>query len=147
MINVAKLLPSTAQRPIEVLELEYPTSLTIEAAPTVPKGTSFPISGKLTFREGGVDYGLPGKIIPLSYNTESLGTVTTGTGGTYSKFVIIDEVGIFTLTAKFAGETGFSASEAKRGLSVSVPTPLTAIVSIVLPIAVGFGVVAISGRK
>jgi len=136
-------LPSTAQTTITVAELEYPTSLTISAPETVAKDTPFTVSGKLTFREGGVDYPLQGRTIALSYNGVSLGTVTTGTDGTYSKSVMIPEVGTFTIKAEYAGESGLSPSRAMKTLSVTI-SPM---VSNLIPLALGVGLIVFGLKR
>jgi len=129
------LLPSTATRPITVTPAEVATSLTVSAFSSVKKGETFIVTGTLTRDDTGE--GVEDASISLSYNGTNLGSTRTGVGGDYVTGVSIGEEGTFTLKASFAGGSGFAASEAKRGLTVGVPTPLTAVVSIVLPIAVG----------
>ena len=129
------LLPSTATRTITVTPADVPTSLTISTWSSVKKGETFIVTGTLTRDD--TNEGVEGASISLSYNGTPLGSTTTGVGGDYVTGVSIGEEGTFTLKAYFAGGSGFAASEAKRGLTVGVPTPLTTVVSIVLPIAVG----------
>ena len=133
------LLPSTATRPITVLTAEVGTILTIIAPDEIIQGQSFRISGAL--RRVDTSQLLVGETISASFNGTSVGGDVTGSDGSYNIDAVINEVGFYTLTSNFAGSTRpgltLGASEAKRGLSVSMPTPLTAIVSIVLPIAIG----------
>jgi len=129
------LLPSTATRPITVTPADVATSLTISAFSSVKKDETFLVTGTLTRDD--TKEGVEGASISLSYNGTGLGSATTHVDGDYIIAISIGAEGTFTLKANFAGGSGYAASEAKRGLSVGVPAPLTAIVSIVLPIAVG----------
>ena len=109
---------SSATSQITIQELEYSTLMTIFAPSLVDQGAPFPISGRLSFMEGGVEYGLGGRTISLTYNGTSLGSVTTDGGGYYAESVIIDTSGTYTLTAAFAGSTGLAASNATTGVQI-----------------------------
>ena len=117
--------PSSATRQITIAEIEYSTYLNINAAGLVDQGSPFPISGRLTFMEGGVEYGLGGRSIALSYNGTSLGSATTDGSGNYSKSVTINSSGSFTLRAAFAGGSGLAASSASMGIQIGVTSPVT----------------------
>ena len=117
--------PSSATRQITIAEIEYSTFLNINAAGLVDQGAPFPISGRLTFMEGGVEYGLGGRSIALSYNGTSLGSATTDGSGNYSKSVTINSSGSFTLKAAFAGGSGLAASSASMGIQIGVTSPVT----------------------
>ena len=132
------LLPSTATKTITITPADVATSLNISAPSSAKKGASFRVYGQLTRNDTGV--AVPGAGINLSYNGQSIGTPTTDMQGVYDISMSIPNEGTFTLKANFAGGSGYAASEAQSRISVSVPTSLTAIVSIVLPIAVGLGV-------
>ena len=129
------LLPSTATKTITILLADVATSLTISAPSSAKKGASFPVSGILIRNDTGGP--VPYASITLSYTGTNLGSTTTGVDGDYLKTVSIGAEGTFALKANFAGGSGYAASEAQRGISVGMPTPITAIVSIVLPIAIG----------
>jgi len=129
------LLPSTATRTITITPADVATSLTISAPSSAKKGASFSISGILIRNDTGGP--VPYASISLSYNGTNLGSTTTGVDGDYLKTVSIGAEGTFALKAYFAGGSGYAASEAQSRISVSVPTPITTIVSIVLPIAIG----------
>lgn len=116
-------LPSSASRQISVVELEYSTFLTIDAEPSVPTNTSFPITGRLYFMEGTQPMGLPNKTISLSFNGTILGTVQTDGEGYYSAFASIPTEGVYTLTSSYAGETGLSPSSATMRLAVGEISP------------------------
>ena len=88
--------------------------MSIYAPTSAVQGTSFPVSGSLTFMEGGVEHGLGGRTITLTYNGTSLGSVTTD----YAKYVTINASGSFTLKAAFAGGTGLAASSATTGVQI-----------------------------
>jgi len=132
------LLPSTATRAITVLAAEVATTLTISAFSSVKKDETFLVTGRLTRDDTGE--GVEGATISISYNGTHLGSTTTVADGDYIIGVSIGEEGAFTLKAEFAGGSGYAASEAQSRISVGVPAPLTALVSIVLPIAVGLAV-------
>ena len=121
-------------------EEETPTTLTLSAPSSVVVGVPFTISGRLTFREGGVDYPLQGRTIELSYNGVSLGTATTGSDGTYSKSVTIPDVGTYTLMANYAGESGLTSAQISMRLSAAPLTPISAL----LPLAIGAGLIIAS---
>jgi len=110
-----------------------PTNLTIKAPSNVAVGTPFTVTGKLTFREGGVDYPLQGRTISLSYNGVSLGKTTTGADGTYNVTVSIPEPGTYTLEASYAGEAGLSPTQATSILR-AVPISL---IPALIPLAIG----------
>ena len=120
--------PSSATRQITIAEIEYSTFLNINAAGLVDQGSPFPISGRLTFMEGGVEYGLGGRSIALSYNGTSLGTVTTDGSGNYSKSVTINSSGSFTLKAAFAGGFGLAASSASMGIQIGETSPVALLI-------------------
>ena len=120
---------SSATKQITILELEYATKTTISAPSSASQGTPFPISGRLTFREGGIDYGLGGRTIGLSYNGISLGITTTDGSGNYSKSVSIGTDGSFTLKAAFAGSAGLAASSATTGVQIGVIAPATLVIA------------------
>ena len=121
--------PSSATRQITIAEIEYSTFLNINAAGLVDQGAPFPISGRLTFMEGGVEYGLGGRSIALSYNGTSLGSATTDGSGNYSKSVTINTSGSYTLKASFAGASGLAASSAVLGVRIGVAQPATLILA------------------
>jgi hypothetical protein len=108
---------SSASKQVTISELVYATALTL-VVPTNPiaEGTGFAISGRLTYREGGVDYGIPSRTINISGGVT--GTVTTGADGSYSLNTVIAHFGTYTITASFAGATGLSASSATGGVNV-----------------------------
>jgi hypothetical protein len=108
---------SSASKQVTISELVYATALTL-VVPTNPiaEGTGFAVSGRLTYREGGVDYGLSGRTINISGGVT--GTLTTGTDGSYSLNTVIAHFGTYTITASFAGATGLSASYATGGVNV-----------------------------
>ena len=142
MVN---LLSSSAQRSIEVIELDVPTNLTIIAPDSVTQGENFNIVGLLLRADPSAP--IPGAMIRISYNGVTLGNVFADDLGRYLLATSIDTLGTFVLTASYAGGSGYTASEARTGLSVGAPTPLTVIISIVLPIVTGLGIVALSGRR
>jgi len=78
--------------------------------------------------EGGVEYGLGGRTITLTYNGTSLGSVTTDGSGNYSKSVTINSSGSFTLKAAFAGASGLAASSASMGVRIGATSPVTLII-------------------
>ena len=129
------LLPSTATRTITVLAAEVATKLTIVAPASVVEKEYFIVQGQLT--RGDTGEAIPNMTIDVRYNGNAFGWALTDMQGVYKVTSAIPEPGTVTLKAVFEGAEGYAASEAKRGLTVGVPTPLTAIVSIVLPIAVG----------
>ena len=92
--------------------------MSIYAPASAVQGTSFPVSGSLTFMEGSVEHGLGGRTIDLTYNGTSLGSVTTDGNGDYAKYVTITASGSFTLKAAFAGGTGLAASSATTGVQI-----------------------------
>jgi len=115
------------------LQTGTPTALTIKAPLNVGVGVPFTVSGRLTFREGGVDYPLQGRTINLSYNGVSLGSTTTGADGTYSITVSIPQPGTYTLKAVYAGESGISSAQA----SWKLQTVSTNLIPVLIPLAVG----------
>jgi len=117
-----------------------PTSLTISAPSNVAVGTPFTVTGKLTFREGGVDYPLQDRTISLSYNGVSLGSTTTGIDGTYNITVSIPEPGIYTLKASYAGESGFYPTKATSTLQIISPKLMPALI----PLIIGTGLIITS---
>ena len=121
--------PSSATRQITIEELVYSTFMSISAPSSVAQGTPFPISGRLTFMEGGVEYGLGGRTITLQRNGTSLGSTTTDGSGNYSKSVTINTSGTFTLKASFAGGSGLAASSAAMGIQIGVIPPATLILA------------------
>ena len=121
--------PSSATRQITIQELVYSTFMSISAPGSVAQGTPFPISGRLTFMEGGVEYGLGGRTIALSRNGTSLGSVTTDGSGNYSKSVTINTSGTFTLKAAFAGASGLAASSASMGVQIGAVSPAVLIIA------------------
>jgi len=116
---MVRYLPSSATDTITISQLEYPTMLTCVCPDAATEKSPFPITGKLTFREGGVDYGLEGRPIALKYDGTSIGTVTTGTGGNYSTSIIIPTFGTYTITASYAGESGMTAAAATAGVRIT----------------------------
>jgi len=129
------LLPSTATRTITVLVAEVATTLTIVAPASVAEKEYFIVQGQLTRSDTGE--AIPNMTIDVRYNGNAFGWAITDTQGVYKVTSAIPEPGTVTLKAVFEGAEGYAASKAERGLSVSVPTLLTTIVPIVLPIAVG----------
>ena len=121
--------PSSATRQITIAEIEYSTFMSINAPGLVDQGAPFPISGRLTFMEGGVEYGIGGRSIALSYNGTSLGSATTDGSGNYSKSVTIGSSGSFTLKAAFAGGSGLAASSASMGVRIGITSPVTLIIA------------------
>ena len=103
---MVQYLASTATTQINVITSEVATILTISAVPEVVQGEPFTIEG--TLRRADTMIPLSGELISLSFNGTSLGTTTTrDTEGVikYMTTVQIDTVGIYTLTANFAGST------------------------------------------
>ena len=121
--------PSSATSPITITEIEYSTFTSISAPTEAAQGAPFPISGRLTFREGGITYGLGGRSIALTYNGTSLGSVTTDGSGNYSKSVTINTSGSYTLKASFAGASGLAASSAAMGVRIGIAQPATLILA------------------
>ena len=121
--------PSSATRQITIQELVYSTFMSISAPSSVAQGTPFPISGRLTFMEGGVEYGLGGRSIALTYNGTSLGSATTDGSGNYSKSVTINTSGSYTLKASFAGASGLAESSAAMGVRIGIAQPATLILA------------------
>lgn len=121
--------PSSATRQITIQELVYSTFMSISAPGLVDQGTPFPISGRLTFMEGGVEYGLGGRTIPLSRNGTSLGSATTDGSGNFSKSVTINTSGTFTLKAAFAGASGLAASSASMGVQIGAVSPAVLVIA------------------
>jgi len=107
----------------------FSTFMSINAPSLVEQGIPFPISGRLTFMEGGVEYGLGGRTISLTYNGTSLGSVTTDGSGNYSKSVTLDVSGTFTLKAAFAGASGLAASSASMGVQIGAVSPAVLIIA------------------
>jgi hypothetical protein len=112
--------PSSATKQIKILDIVYTTSITItypSSGQEIAVGAPFPIEGNLVFYEGATPYGLKGMTVTFSYgpstnpDLNSLGSTTTGDGGYYSKSVVINEVGTWTIKAKFAGGSGYTASD------------------------------------
>ena len=120
--------PSSATRQITIADIVYSTFLSINAPGLVDQGAPFPISGRLTFMEGGIEYGLGGRTIALTYNGTSLGSATTDGSGNYSKSVTINSSGSFTLKASFAGGSGLAASSASMGVQIGEIPPVMLIV-------------------
>ena len=120
--------PSSATSPITITEIEYSTFTSISAPTEAAQGAPFPISGRLTFREGGITYGLGGRTISLTYNGTSLGSATTDGDGNYSKSVFIVSSGSFTLKASFAGESGLAASSASMGVQIGETSPVALVI-------------------
>lgn len=116
------------------IELTKPkeTNLTISAPEKAYPITSFTISGVLKYEyygEAGWEWlPLSGMAIKLSYNGISLGSATTGSDGSYSKSVTIEETGTFTLEAYFEGTSGYVASIAKTSVGVGVERPTREII-------------------
>lgn len=135
------LLPSQATRNISVAELDVGTSLSISAPASVAQGAGFEISGILLRNDtaGPVPY----VSIALSYNGTSLGSATTGLYGDYSKSVSIPSVGAFTLTASFAGASGFMGSEAFKNISIG---GLIVSSALLIPVFIG-GLIAYLSRR
>ena len=121
--------PSSATRQITIEETVRSTYLSISAPSAVEQGVPFGITGKLTFIEGGVEYGLGGRSISLSHNGTSLGSVTTDGSGNYSKSVTINTSGTYTLKAAFAGGSGLAASSAIMGVRIGALSPATLIIA------------------
>ena len=121
--------PSSATRQITIEETVRSTFLSINAPSAVEQGVPFGITGKLTFMEGGVEYGLGGRSISLSYNGTSLGSATTDGSGNYSKSVTIGSSGSFTLRAEFAGGSGLAASSASMGVRIGVTSPVILVIA------------------
>ena len=94
-------LPSQATTSITVTALDVATSLTISAPASVVQGQSFNISGILVRNDTG--FPIPNEEISINYNGSPIGTGTTGVDGDYLITGSIPSVGIFTLTANFAG--------------------------------------------
>ena len=115
--------PSSVTRQITIEELVYSTFMSMFAPPLVDQSAPFPVSGRLTFMEGGVEYGLGGRTIELTYNGTSLGSVTTDGSGNYAKSVTINTSGTFTLKAAFAGASGLAASSASMGVQIGAVSP------------------------
>jgi hypothetical protein len=129
------LLPSTATKTITVLAAEVATTLTIVAPASVTEKEYFIVQGQLTRSDTGE--AIPNMTIDVRYNGNAFGWALTDMQGVYKVTSAIPEPGTVTLKAVFEGAEGYAASEAQSRISVSVPAPLTAIVPIVLPIAVG----------
>ena len=121
--------PSSATRQITIQELVYSTFMSVSAPSLGAQGTPFTMSGRLTFIEGGQEYGLGGRTISLSYNGTSLGSTTTDGNGNYSKSVTITPSGVYTLKAAFAGASGLSASSASIGVRIGDGLPITLILA------------------
>jgi len=88
-------------------KIALPTRIRALTTPsTVNKGAAFTTSGYLEYENpSGTWNGMSGKSVSLTYDTTSLGTVTTGTGGYFEKTdCAIGTAGSYTLTAKFSGE-------------------------------------------
>lgn len=115
--------PSQAQLTVSVIELVFTTTLTINtSADPVAQKTPFTIFGRLTFREGGTDRGMTGRVITLKSNGFPIGSAVTDGNGDYVISVQIDEAGSFTMLAEFAGEVGLSASNAFLPIGVDGQT-------------------------
>lgn len=121
--------PSSATRQITIQELVFSTFMSINAPGLVDQGAPFPISGRLTFMEGGQEFGLGGRTIALSRNGTSLGSVTTDGSGNFSKSVTINTSGTFTLKAAFAGGSGLAASSASMGVRIGVASPAMLVIA------------------
>jgi len=95
-----------------------PTTLTLTAPTSAAEKVPFTVSGQLTYREGGVDYGLGGRTIILT-GADAAKIVITGSGGAYSASLTISQIGTYTITASYAGETGLSAADAYGFMGVT----------------------------
>jgi len=140
-------LPQTATTTITVLTAEVGTTLTIWAPAEVIQGQPFLIEGQLKRADTGAL--LAGEEISISYNgTHLVTTPTRSIEGTikYQAAVQIDEVGLFTLTASFAGSTRpglvLGPSKAPRGVGVSL-LPAQVILAL-LAASLGLGLVVAS---
>ena len=103
------------------------TKLTISAPEKAFPMVSFTISGVLKYEyygEAGWEWlPLSGMTIKPSYNGISLGSATTGSDGSYTKSVMIEETGTFTLEASYEGTSGYTASVAETSVGVGVERP------------------------
>lgn len=140
-IRMVNFLPSQATTSINVTALDVATNLVIIAPASVVQGGAFTINGQLTRADTGV--ALTGQTISVSYNGQPLGSPVTDAQGVYSIQAIINETGNFTLTASFAGMSGFMGSEALRGISISRFVVSSALL---IPVIVG-GLIAYLSRK
>lgn len=84
---------------VEVSKAEKEKSLTIDALSSVPKGTSFTVSGKYT--ENGS--GLGGETVDLYVNGAWQGDTTTLSDGSYSFSVTIGDAGTYTIYTEADG--------------------------------------------
>lgn len=143
---MSTFLPSSATTTVEIQALVYATYLTISAPSPVARDVPFTVSGKLVIYEGDLEIGLQNRSIGLSYNGISLGSVVTGSDGSYLASVSIPTVGIYTLTASYAGEEMFAASSATKGVNVGARAPpLSTIVPIVAPVVAGIVLLKTAG--
>lgn len=111
--------PSSASKSIIIGEMVIATYLTlsIPAGPIAEK-TPFIATGRLTFKEGGIDYGLQGRTINLT-GADAPTSIVTLADGTYSKSLTISRFGTYTITASFAGASGLAAAEAYAPIGVT----------------------------
>lgn len=100
----------------------YPTRLSISAPSSVAVDEVFTISGKLEYQKDTAWYPLAGRIVSLYYDSSIIGSVTTGSDGSYSKSTSISAPGTYTLKAVFAGEDlAFASALTVLGLPVIPP--------------------------
>jgi hypothetical protein len=100
------------------------TTLTVSTASgTYAGSTAAAITGNLTTNPGGT--GVVGKTITIKFNGTTVGTAVTGAGGAYSLASGQSLAGINAatyaggVTASFAGDTGYNASNASNTLTVN----------------------------
>jgi len=93
------------------------TALTISAPAEVYVNETFSITGRLTRVDTGE--GIPDQTVELSYNDTSIGSVTTGSDGSYSATASIPTAGTYTLKAYYPGTATYSSSMATTSVGVS----------------------------
>jgi len=117
----------TLQSTIIRAAIAYATRISISAPDKVSPGQTFAISGKLEYQIDSATWApASGRTVSLYYNGTLIGSVTTGTDGSYSKpDATITTPGTYTLKATFAGEGfGLAPALALLGIGVEVPPEL-----------------------
>lgn len=91
---------------VELADVYFQTEIDISAPAIVTAGVPFEVLGKLEYNSAPGAYSpLVGRPVELSYDGIILGTVTTGSDGSYRKTdCIITGIGTKTLEAYYAGE-------------------------------------------
>lgn len=130
------------------LVVYMPSRISITAPSNVKVGEVFTVSGKLEYEYDSGDWrGLANKVVEIYVDESKVGEVTTGSDGSYSIDMKINEPGVHVLKVVFGGVAGSIATTSSRyavRATGEVTIPIGAIVVGSL-IALGAGYLLVRG--